>query len=67
MDDSQCIGGAADIYQKHSKMIPSPRRFDQWPRWKTFLVTNPLFIADHAHQSDEEQRIQISGDRRNGP
>jgi hypothetical protein len=23
---------------------PSPRRFDQWPIWKTLLLTNPLFI-----------------------
>jgi glycosyltransferase involved in cell wall biosynthesis len=23
---------------------PSPRRFDQWPIWKSLLLTNPLFI-----------------------
>jgi len=26
-------------------VVPSTRRFDQWPAWKTFLLTNPLFIG----------------------
>jgi glycosyltransferase involved in cell wall biosynthesis len=27
-----------------AQVIPSPRRFDQWPAWKTLVMTNPLFI-----------------------
>lgn len=26
------------------RVIPSPRRFDQWSIWKTLLMTNPLLI-----------------------
>ena len=26
-------------------VVPSMRRYDQWPTWKTFLLTNPLFIG----------------------
>ncbi len=25
-------------------VVPSPRRFDNWPLWKTLLLTNPLVI-----------------------
>ena len=32
------------IYIDEARVIPSPRRFDQWPLWKTFIMTNPLFI-----------------------
>ncbi len=27
------------------RVVPSCRRFDQWPLWKTLIWTNPLFIA----------------------
>lgn len=26
-------------------VVPSPRRFDQWPLWKIFVYTNPLIAA----------------------
>jgi hypothetical protein len=31
-------------YVDEVRVIPSPRRFDQWPIWKTLVMTNPLFI-----------------------
>lgn len=30
---------------KDVRVVPSPRRFDQWPLWKIFLYTNPVFAA----------------------
>lgn len=27
------------------QVVPSCRRFDQWPFWKTLLLTNPLLVA----------------------
>lgn len=27
------------------KVIPSPRRYDSWPLWKTFLWTSPLLVT----------------------
>jgi hypothetical protein len=28
----------------HLRVVPSVRRFDQWPLWRTLVWTNPLFI-----------------------
>lgn len=30
---------------RHMRVRPSSRRFDNWPVWKTFVWTNPIFIA----------------------
>ena len=30
---------------KEHRVIPSCRRFDQWPLWKTLVWTNPIFIS----------------------
>ncbi len=30
---------------RHTRVRPSARRFDEWPIWKTLILTNPLFIA----------------------
>lgn len=30
-------------FLRHVWVVPSPRRFDQWPVWKILLFTNPLF------------------------
>ncbi len=27
------------------QVIPSPRRFDRWPLWKTLLWTNPVLVV----------------------
>ena len=27
------------------QVYPSPRRFDQWPLWRTLIWTNPLVVA----------------------
>jgi glycosyltransferase involved in cell wall biosynthesis len=27
------------------RVVPSPRRFDQWPLWRTLIWTNPVFIS----------------------
>lgn len=32
-------------YLKDIRVVPSARRYDQWPLWKTLLLTNPLVIA----------------------
>jgi glycosyltransferase involved in cell wall biosynthesis len=32
-------------YVSEVQVVPSPRRFDRWPLWKTTLWTNPLLIA----------------------
>jgi len=32
-------------YIKDIQVVPSARRYDQWPLWKTLLLTNPLVIA----------------------
>jgi len=32
-------------YLDDIQVIPSPRRFDRWPLWKTLLWTNPLLIS----------------------
>ena len=37
--------GGKVCYVSDVQVIPSPRRFDHWPLWKTFLWTNPLLIA----------------------
>ena len=60
-DEEVWIGEDVDFYwelRKHAKttrrtihfirephMLPSSRRFDKWPIWKTLVWTNPLFIA----------------------
>lgn len=32
-------------YIQDIQVVPSARRYDQWPLWKTLLLTNPLIIA----------------------
>lgn len=34
----------AVIVMKDIRVLPSPRRFDQWRLWRTLIWTNPLFI-----------------------
>jgi len=33
------------VVLRDCRAVPSPRRFDQWPVWRTFVWTNPLVIA----------------------
>jgi glycosyltransferase involved in cell wall biosynthesis len=60
-DESQFMGEDVDFYWRLTRLassrgghvrflddvrvLPSPRRFDRWPLWRTLLWTNPLFIA----------------------
>jgi GT2 family glycosyltransferase len=60
-DESQFMGEDVDFYwrlkraaaKQHGhvqflsdvRVVPSPRRFDRWPLWRTLIWTNPLFIA----------------------
>jgi len=60
-DESQFMGEDVDFYWRLRKaaakngahvrflddvrVVPSPRRFDQWPLWRTLVYTNPVFIA----------------------
>jgi glycosyltransferase involved in cell wall biosynthesis len=32
-------------YIRDLKVVPSCRRYDQWPVWRTLLVTNPMFVT----------------------
>lgn len=32
------------------QVLPSPRRFDQWPLWRTLIWTNPILIAAFARR-----------------
>lgn len=36
--------GRSCFFIKDLQVIPSPRRFDQWPLWRTLVWTNPLFL-----------------------
>lgn len=40
-------GGRAE-YIRDLRVVPSCRRFDQWPVWRTLVMTNPLFTAAFA-------------------
>jgi len=60
-DESQFMGEDVDFYWRLQKLctkaggylrflndvqvVPSPRRFDQTPIWRTLIWTNPMFIA----------------------
>ena len=60
-DESQYMGEDVDFYWRLKRLnaatggsvkflgvvqvVPSPRRFDHWPLWRTLVWTNPLFIA----------------------
>ena len=60
-DDSYFMGEDVDFYWRLRKLctkpgghlsflddvkvVPSPRRFDHTPTWRTFIWTNPVFIA----------------------
>jgi glycosyltransferase involved in cell wall biosynthesis len=35
-------------YVRDLRVVPSCRRFDQWPVWRTLLMTNPFFTAAFA-------------------
>ena len=37
--------GKTTSYIQDIRVVPSPRRWDQWPLWKTLIYTNPFFIA----------------------
>ncbi len=37
-------GGRA-VYVRDARVLPSPRRFDQWPLWKTLVWTNPAIVG----------------------
>jgi glycosyltransferase involved in cell wall biosynthesis len=37
-------GGRVD-YVRDLKVVPSCRRYDQWPTWRTLLLTNPGFVT----------------------
>ena len=52
-EDVECFQRIASVAKKGGRRmkliddvqaIPSTRRFDQWPLWKTLVDTNPLFI-----------------------
>jgi hypothetical protein len=32
------------VFIEDLRVVPSARRFDQWPLWRTVVWTNPLFI-----------------------
>jgi cellulose synthase/poly-beta-1,6-N-acetylglucosamine synthase-like glycosyltransferase len=34
--------GARTVYIRDPKVVPSCRRFDEWPVWRTLLTTNPV-------------------------
>jgi GT2 family glycosyltransferase len=36
--------GLSVYYLRDLRVVPSCRRFDQWPFWRTLIWTNPLFI-----------------------
>ncbi len=42
-DETMYMGEDVDFYQD-IQVIPSTRRFDRWPLWRTLVFTNPLFI-----------------------
>ena len=60
-DESQFMGEDVDFYWRLQKLcargggylkfldelkvVPSPRRFEQTPLWRTLIWTNPLFLA----------------------
>ena len=60
-DESMYMGEDVDFYWRLRRLasrsgdhlcflsdvavLPSPRRFDQWPLWRTLIGTNPVFIA----------------------
>jgi glycosyltransferase involved in cell wall biosynthesis len=37
--------GARVEYVRDVRAMPSCRRYDQWPVWRTLLLTNPAFVA----------------------
>ena len=49
-------------YISDVKVVPSSRRFDRWPLWKTLLWTNPILVALLRHR-----KRAWSGWYRNGP
>jgi glycosyltransferase involved in cell wall biosynthesis len=60
-DESICMGEDVDFYWRLSRtarragwkvcyitdvrVVPSPRRYDRWPVWRTLLWTNPALVA----------------------
>jgi len=32
-------------YLKDVRVVPSARRFDQWPSWRILIETNPFYIT----------------------
>lgn len=42
------VGGSVRFIDE-LKVVPSCRRFDQWPLWRTLIWTNPLLIAPLRH------------------
>lgn len=37
-------------YISDVRVVPSPRRFDRWPLWKTLLWTNPVLVVMLRHR-----------------
>lgn len=37
--------GERTVLVREVRVVPSPRRFDQWPLWKTLFWTNPVVVA----------------------
>jgi hypothetical protein len=37
--------GKRTVLVRDVRVVPSPRRFDAWPLWKTLLWTNPAVVA----------------------
>jgi glycosyltransferase involved in cell wall biosynthesis len=36
--------GKRTVFVREVRVVPSPRRFDHWPVWKTLLWTNPMVV-----------------------
>jgi glycosyltransferase involved in cell wall biosynthesis len=65
-DETQYIGEDVDFYWRLKRLarqqglrivfvgdlrvVPSPRRFDAWPLWRTLVWTNPLWVFAFRHR-----------------
>jgi len=37
-------GGLRTCFIRDTQVVPSPRRFDHWPLWRTLIWTNPVIV-----------------------
>jgi glycosyltransferase involved in cell wall biosynthesis len=44
-------GGGSHRVIRDCRVVPSPRRFDQWPLWRTLVWTHPLAVTALARSS----------------